>query len=232
MRIYVRTPLVNKSKMIPHLVEHCIWHSVLNAEDFFDFSYWCDWVITTDYTYFEFDKWINYEDVMKKLNKKIRKESFFYEKKIIKQELDNVNYDQKIYEWVVRNIIDSNLSINNFEDVSREDVKDYHEKYYTPENIIVVDEPSYNILKQWFKVSKLRDQHQIIKKYPYTFEDDKYLVYIWKKTDWAWYWEMYFLFRMFCLHRHYMRSRNPSRKVRIHHRSFLTSYPRWPKREQ
>ena len=39
MRIYVKTPLVNKSKMIPHLVEHCIGHSVLDMKDFFEFSY-------------------------------------------------------------------------------------------------------------------------------------------------------------------------------------------------
>jgi hypothetical protein len=49
---------------------------------------------------------------------------------------------------VVKNFIDSNLSVNNFEKVSREVVKSYHEKYYTPENMIVVDESDYKILKQ------------------------------------------------------------------------------------
>lgn len=198
MRIYIKTPLVNKSKMIPHLVEHCTWHSFLSLNDFFDFSYWMDWVITTDYTYFEFDKWINYEDVIKKLTKEIDKKSFLYEKKIIKQELEDVNYNQRIYEWVVRNFIDSNFSVNNFEKVSLEEIKSYHEKYYTSENMIVVDEPDYKILKQWFEVGKINDGNQIIKKSPFIFEDDKYLVYIWKKTDWTWYWEMYFFFRMLC----------------------------------
>jgi hypothetical protein len=55
-------------------------------------------VINTDYTYFEFDKWINYEDAIKRLTEEINKESFLYEKKIIKQELEDVNYDQRIYE--------------------------------------------------------------------------------------------------------------------------------------
>ena len=57
-----------------------------------------DGVINTDYTYFEFDKWINYEDAIERLTKDINKESFLYEKKIIKQELEDVNYDQRIYE--------------------------------------------------------------------------------------------------------------------------------------
>ena len=186
--------------MIPHLVEHCTWHSALNLDDFFDLSYWADWVINTDYTYFEFDKWINYEDAIKRLTEEINKESFLYEKKIIKQELEDVNYDQRIYEWVVKNFIDSNLSVNNFEKVSREVVKSYHEKYYTPENMIVVDESDYKILKQWFKVDRVKNQNQIIKKSPFVFEDDKYLVYIWKKTDWTWYWEMYFFFWMLCFY--------------------------------
>lgn len=198
MRIYIKTPLVNKSKMIPHLVEHCIWHSFLSLDDFFDFSYWVDWVITTDYTYFEFDKRINYKDVIKKLTEEIDKESFLYEKKIIKQELENVNYDQRIYEWVVRRFIDCNFSVNNFEKVLREEVKSYHEKYYIPENMIVVDESDYKILKQWFKANKESDYTQIIKKHSFTFEDDKYLVYIWNKTDWTLYWQMYFFFRLLC----------------------------------
>lgn len=185
--------------MIPHLVEHCTWHSVLNMNDFFDLSYWADGVITTDYTYFEFDRWVDHGKAIERLTKEIKKDSFLYEKKIIKQELEDVNYDQRIYEWVVRKFIDSGISLNNFEKVSRGEIKSYHEKYYTIENMIVVDESDYKILEQWFKVDKLiSTQQQIIKKYPFIFEDDKYLVYIWKKTDWTWYWGMYFFFRMLC----------------------------------
>ena len=198
MRIYLRTPLVNKSKMIPHLTEHCTWHSVLSLEDYFDFSYWMDGVINTDYTYFEFDKWIKYNDATKKLTKEITKESFLYETKIIKQELEDISYNLKIYEYVVRKYLDSDFFMNKYQNVLRKDVKDYHEKYYIQENMIVVDD-EFNVLKQWFKLKYWdKDKNNKVVKKKLKFEGDKYLVYLWKKTDWTWYWEMYFFFRMLC----------------------------------
>jgi len=199
MRIYIRTPLVNKSKMIPHLVEHCIWHSALNLDDFFEFLYWLDGVINTDYSYFEFDKRINYDDAIEKLTKQITKESFLYEKDIIKQELEDVRYDQRIYEYVVRKYLDPDFFMNKYEKVSRNDVKDYHEKYYVSENMIAVDD-EFKILKQWFKIEKSNSAVQKISKCLLNFEDDKYLTFIWKKTDWTWYWEMYFFFRILCFY--------------------------------
>jgi predicted Zn-dependent peptidase len=106
-----------------------------------------DGVINTDYTYFEFDKWIKYNDAIRKLTKEITKESFSYEKKIIKQELEDISYNLKIYEYVVRKYLDSDFFMNKYQNVLRKDVKDYHEKYYVPENMIVVDD-EFNVLKQ------------------------------------------------------------------------------------
>jgi predicted Zn-dependent peptidase len=38
--------------------------------------------------------------------------------------------------------------MNQYEEVSRENVKDYHEKYYTPDNIIVVDDTNnYEVIQ-------------------------------------------------------------------------------------
>jgi predicted Zn-dependent peptidase len=106
-----------------------------------------DGVTNTDYTYFEFDKWIKYNDAIKKLTKKITKESFLYEKDIIKQELEYVSYDQRIYEYVVRKYLDSVFCMNKYEKVSWEDVENYHNKYYKSENMLVVDE-EFKVLKQ------------------------------------------------------------------------------------
>ena len=198
MRIYLRTPLVNKSKMIPHLVEHCIWHSVLILEDFFEFSYWLDGVISTDYTYFEYDKWVDYQEAIKRLTINITEEVFLYERDIIKQELEDVGYDKKIYEYVVRKYLDSYFFMNKFEIVSFGKIEDYHKKYYTPENMIVVDD-DFKIIKEWFKAGNInKSQTNKTLKDSLVFENDKYLVYIWKKTDWTWYWEMYFSFRVLC----------------------------------
>ena len=73
MRIYIRTPLVNKSKMIPHTVEHCAGNVCWNVSDFFDFSRWLDWEISIDYTCFIPDKWVKYEDVLEKIFQPIEK---------------------------------------------------------------------------------------------------------------------------------------------------------------
>lgn len=200
MRIYLRTPLINNSKMVPHLVEHCTWHSALNLDDYFDLSYWADGLINTDYTYFEFDKRVDYENAIKKLTNKITKESFSYEKEIIKQELEDISYGQRIYEYVVKKYLNSDFSMNQYDEVSREDVKNYHEKYYTPENMIVInDTNNYEVIQAWFKAEK--NNKNLIKKISkksFNFENDKYLLYIWKFTNWTWYWEMYFFFRMIC----------------------------------
>ena len=166
--------------MISHIVEHCIGHSVLDMEDFFEFSYWLDGVINTDYTYFEFDKRINYEDAVKKITKEITKEYFLYEKDIIKQELEDVSYDQRIYEYVVRKYLDSDFFMNKYQNVLRKDVKDYHEKYYIQENMIVVDD-EFNVLKQWFKLKYWdKDKNNKVVKKKLKFEGDKYLVYLQK----------------------------------------------------
>ena len=200
MRIYLRTPLINNSKMVPHLVEHCTWHPAKNLDKYFELSYWLDAVTCIDYTYFEFDKRVYYENAIKKLTNKITKESFSYEKEIIQQELEDLSYDQRIYEYVVKKYLNSDFSMNQYDEVSREDVKNYHEKYYNPENMIVInDTNNYKVIQAWFKAGK-NNKNLINKmsKKSFNFENDKYLLYIWKFTDWTWYWEMYFFFRMIC----------------------------------
>jgi predicted Zn-dependent peptidase len=106
-----------------------------------------DGVINTDYTYFEFDRRINHEDAVKKITKEITKESFLYEKDIIKQELEDISYDQRIYEYVVKKYLDSDFSMNEYAKVSWEDIENYHKKYYQSENMIIVDD-EFKILKQ------------------------------------------------------------------------------------
>lgn len=206
MRIYIKTPLINKSKMIPHLVEHCAWHPAKNLDKYFELSYWLDAVTCIDYSYFEFDKRVDYKEAIKSLISPITEKSFLYEKGIIQQELEDLSYGQKIYEYVVKKYFDSDFSMNQYEEVSREDVKNYHEKYYTPENMIVVEDTNnYEVIQSWFKAEKNnKNLTKKISKKSFNFENDKYLLYIWKFTDWTGYWEMYFFFRMICFFSAYL----------------------------
>ena len=107
-----------------------------------------DAVTCIDYSYFEFDKRVDYKKAIKKLTNKITKESFSYEKEIIKHELEDISYGQRIYEYVVKKYLDSDFSMNQYDEVSRENVKDYHEKYYTPDNMIVVEDTNnYEVIQ-------------------------------------------------------------------------------------
>ena len=71
-----------------------------------------------------------------------------YEKEIIQQELEDLSYGQRIYEYVVKKYLDSDISMNQYDEVSRKDVKNYHEKYYNPKNMIVVEDTNnYKIIQ-------------------------------------------------------------------------------------
>lgn len=89
MKLYLSTPLSNFSKYLPHLVEHCVWHSVLDPNHYFDFSYGLDGVVTPEYTCFEYDKWVSYEEAIDMIVAPLDKEAFIYETAVLKQELEN-----------------------------------------------------------------------------------------------------------------------------------------------
>jgi hypothetical protein len=103
--------------------------------------------VKAGYTRFEFDEWIKYEDMLEVLFQPIEKNTLIYEHKVLKEELSEPSYIQKIYERVIKKFIDPDLTTNHYKSVSLDDVKDYHKKYYKPENLIIVDdEKDYKIV--------------------------------------------------------------------------------------
>lgn len=198
MRAYIKTPLVNNSKIIPHAVEHCVWHTNFSIQKSYDLLYWVEWVITPDYTYYEFDNRVNKNQIISYLTSPINKESLEYEIPIFKEEIDDTNYDQRIYEYVIKKYIDPDISLNTYEDIKRKDINDYHKKYYTPDNIIIVDENNFEIVYEWFKANKKKCLNTKVTKSKLDFEWDKYLLYVWKSCDSDSYWEMYFFFWIIC----------------------------------
>ncbi len=197
MRIYIRTPLVNKSKIIPHTVEHCAGNIVWEIPDFFDFQWWISWWVSTDFTYFEFDKWVKYEDMMKYLFQPIKKKSVDYEHKVLKEELWDSEYSQKLYEKILKKFIDPEISTNQYKSVSWEDVKKYHKKYYKPENVIVVDEEKdYKVIFKWFNPEKKKYKKLEKRKEKFRFKNNKYIAYILKQYNGEDYRKMFFSYRL------------------------------------
>ena len=179
MRIYIKTPLVNKSKMIPHTVEHCAGFFNKKIDEFFDFSQGLEWEISTDYTCFEFDRWVKYEDMMEHLFQPIKKEYLTYEHKVLREEFWSPDYVQKIYEKLLKVFLDPEYNMNKYNSITREEVKKYHKKYYKPENAIVVDEEKgYKVIFEWFKPKEKKSKKLEKRKEKFKFKDNKYIVYI------------------------------------------------------
>jgi hypothetical protein len=98
MRIYIKTPLFQNLKAVPHMVEHCVGHTALPLTDFFEYDYGADGVITAEYTMFEYDERVPYQNAIEKLTSPLQQESFIYEKKVLQEEITSPSYEQRIYE--------------------------------------------------------------------------------------------------------------------------------------
>ena len=205
MRIYIRTPLVNKSQMVPHTVEHCAGYFNRKIDDFFDFSQGLSWDVSPGLTCFEFDKWVKYEDILEHLFQPIEKDTVTYEHKVLEQELWNPKYIQKIYEKVLKKYLDPDFSMNQYEEVPREDVKNYHEKYYKRENVIVADnEKDYKIIFKWFNPKEKEYKEAELRKEKLKSTYDVYIVYILNNYNAENYRKLFFCFRIFDYYLHFL----------------------------
>ncbi len=201
MRIYIRTPLVNKSNIIPHTVEHCVATGDWNRSDFFNYWRGLEWEVKTDYTRFEFDEWIKYEDMLQILFQPIEKDTLVYEHKVLKEELSDPSYLQKIYEKVIKKFIDPDLTTNRYKSVPLDDVKDYHKKYYKSENLIVVDdEKDYKIVYKWFNPKENKSKKFEKKGWRFKYDGNGYFVYILNHCDWNHYRLWFFSYRLLNCH--------------------------------
>lgn len=200
MYLYLKTPLHNHSKYIPHLVEHCSGYSALDVVDFFEFSYGLDGVSTPEYTRFEYDKRISYEKALEKLFTPLQKSAFLYESKILQEELGESSYDQRIYESVIQHYINSAISLNRTEKVSREEVERYHTIRYSSKNVIAVNQ-DFEVLYQGFQPQKKDDADQLkLTTDEFVFEDDAYFLLLYKNYSAKEYWELYFMFWLLCFY--------------------------------
>lgn len=198
MQLYLKTPLVDNSKYVPHLTEHCSWHAALEISDFFEFSYGLDGISTPEYTKFEYDQRIDYKQAIAKITTPIKKSDFIYETKILQKELADTSYDQRIYESVIKQFIESKISLNLTKNSTREEVEQYHKSRYTPNNIIAIDN-NFNILYKGFSPNKKSDTQKIEKNIShFCFEDDEYQILLYKNYNTETYWELYFIFRICC----------------------------------
>ena len=225
MRIYIRTPLVNKSKMIPHTVEHCAGNVCWNVSDFFDFSRWLDWEISIDYTCFIPDKWVKYEDVLEKIFQPIEKKKVNYEHKVLKEELSEPSYAQKLSEKILKKFVDPEISTNHYKSISWEEAKEYHEKYYKLENVIVVDEEKdYKVIFKWFSPEKKKCRNLEKRKEKFRYKGNKYILYFFKSYNAEEYRKMFFCYELIDSYLYFMNRLNKQQYYPLINYFFQNTY--------
>lgn len=197
MRIYIRTPFVNDSNIIPHTVEHCVGNVSWKKTDFFDYYRGLYWEVKSEYTCLELDRWIKYDYFLQKMLQPIEKDTVIYERKVLKEELSDPTYIQKIYEKVIQKFVNPKLTTNRYKAVSLDDLKDYHKKYYKPENLIVVDEEKdYKIIFEWFIPKEKKNKKLEKKEGKFKFEGNEYLVCVFSHYNGTQYWTSFFSYRL------------------------------------
>ncbi len=141
MQIYVKTPLVNYSQTIPHMVEHCSGRDTMTPNNFFWEKVLFSKEIIGEWTKIFFDKnLISVETVLKKIQAPLLKSVYEYEKIPFKQECENMGQWSLIYESMLKKIIDPKISINSRKGKTWENVVNYHKQYYTNENILIFED--------------------------------------------------------------------------------------------
>ena len=149
MKIYIKTPRQNNNKYLPHLLEHCVFqskdlHNFLQ-EEFTIYASTASW-----YTEFEFEK-ENLNLLKQKLTTPISQESFNLQSKIIKEELKEASFWQKLYLDVYRKISWNKELISNKvqNGITLKEIQTYQNKYYKLEKMIVVDDKNELIKIRW-----------------------------------------------------------------------------------
>ncbi len=105
MLIFIRTPLYRLSKFIPHLIEHCINRDTnVNSEIYFDFIHNTDFKSFSNYTILKIPDYIDLNIFIKKIMNKINKSTIRIEKKVLKQELIYISYENKLFEKICKKV--------------------------------------------------------------------------------------------------------------------------------
>ena len=173
MKLYIKTPRYKDNKYVPHLVEHCILQTN-NIQDFFDVQLPIYASTNTWYTKFEFDK--EYLKLFQKtLGKDISKENYELQEKIIKKELKWASFWQKFYIDTLRKIsLNKNLVSNSIQYwITLKDINDYKNKYYKPENMVLVNDNN-EIIDFWWAEKWMNSDPEISLKWNIEYKKTKF----------------------------------------------------------
>lgn len=160
MRLFIKTPRPDDNKYIPHLLEHCVLQAN-NVKDFIDIQIPIYASTATWYTEFEFEK-AKLKALLEKLNTPITHDTFNLQQKIIQKELKWSSFWQKAYIDSLRKISwNRKLNSNSVAKwINFKDIVNYQKKYYTHNNMILVNEQD-EIAKFWWIENSIKFDPEI-----------------------------------------------------------------------
>lgn len=165
MRVYIKTPFYKNNKYLSHLLEHC----VLFSDKISDFLYIykdIEAYTSTGYTVFEFNNFLWWKSVVKRIQQSIIPHNIDLQKNIIKYEYeDGWTYGQKLYEKVLQKVMkNKKIATTTIPKISNEEIESYHKQWYQEKNMLIFDEESKTILNRWLG-KKAKKDPKIIKKH-------------------------------------------------------------------
>lgn len=174
--IYIKTPLVNNSIHIPHLVEHSLFWKIKTPEDFFSLE---EKSMSTHsyYTLLKlFEDWDDkLEKFLKKIKCKLSKENILFEKKIIAEENTDISFYQLLIEKIWKKLYWDDFNYNKSNNVKYNDVIEYHQKHYIDENIFVVEKN-----KNFKDIILNKESFKLKEKFELKIRWEKEIVFIFK----------------------------------------------------
>ncbi|MDR2190221.1 MAG: hypothetical protein LBP53_03360 [Candidatus Peribacteria bacterium] len=141
MQLFIKTPLYEHNKYVPHLLEHCVLFSSEREEAF---TYFGDINAGTTYggTEFEFYSPLSLSHLLKKISQPISQETFRIQKKYLAYELKNPIFSQKLREKFMQTVENNScIRANTLQKgVNLELLTNYQKKWYQEQQMIFVGE--------------------------------------------------------------------------------------------
>ena len=179
MKLYIKTPFYDNNKYLPHLLEHCVCFS-FERDALFTYFADVEWGTTYGYTDFEFYTPLSLSNIIHKITQPVSKETFFFQKKIIADELREASYSQKLREKF-NQILEGNVHIraNNVpKGITLALLTEYQKKWYQEKHMLAVWEDNqidFGFWK-WKKLKSLKGKWDIKRMgiQHMTYKGDKY----------------------------------------------------------
>ena len=115
MKIYIKTPLLNNSQTVPHMVEHCIRKNKKpDVRRFFESHLPCEHWINWERTHIFVDYWKELESVVREIKIWLNREIYEFEKRPFKEECNNKTEWNIIFEAMLQQLISPEIRLNTW----------------------------------------------------------------------------------------------------------------------